>query len=154
MTSHRRISKMFGALVLGGCFHQSKPANSSGPEAGPAEAVESKPSEQKQASEERGERNRQDPGKEAEPDDYCQLEFNLIQYARSDDPRAEEGGVEKTRTCLDEKSDEEILKTSRMRRARPAIPRSAGAGLADVGADSHYVGGTRPGGTGCIEAIP
>ena len=112
MTTHSRISKMFGALVLGGCFHQSRPANSSGPEAGPVEAAESKTVEQKaeNAGRQASENSKTSDAAEAPPEDYCQLEFNLNKYARSSDPAAEEGGVEKIRTCLDEKSDEEILK--------------------------------------------
>jgi hypothetical protein len=111
MANKSKISKMFGALVLGGCFHQSNPANSGEPE---ADTTEAKPAIQDptQPTSENPSRPNQDKSpEEAAPADYCQLEFNLNKYARFNEPGAEEGKVdERVRTCLDDKPDEEILK--------------------------------------------
>lgn len=90
MSQTSTMTKMFGALVLGsgvilaGNSQAEPPKKKEEPISKEAKPVESK--ERAPATEEK---------------DFCQLEFTHIQYSRE--------GETPTKTCLDEKTDKEIL---------------------------------------------
>ena len=87
MSQNTKIAKMFGALVLGSGVMLSASTNAT-----PPEKPDTKP-----------------PSREATPEKppenpYCQLEFTLLQYEKDNAPPIP------SKTCLDGKSDAEILK--------------------------------------------
>ena len=85
MSNGSSISKMFGALVLGGGMLVTTTSLATPPGDSPADT----PADSKRES------------KKKKDNEFCQLEFTLYEYDR-------DGAVE-TKTCLDEKSDKEIL---------------------------------------------
>ena len=84
MSNGSSISKMFGALVLGGGMLVTTTSLATPPGDSPADT----PADSKRESKKKD-------------NEFCQLEFTLYEYDR-------DGAVE-TKTCLDEKSDKEIL---------------------------------------------
>lgn len=106
MNHQNRIPKMFGALVLGG----SLLVNPSITEADPPSNSEVKPPSPPVKT------KRQSPSSATRkpspkpsnlvlerPKNDCQLEFTLYKYKKNDE-------IEAVKTCIDDKSDEEILK--------------------------------------------
>ena len=102
MANGHRVAKMFGVLVLGaGAIVQASEPTT--PEAsaksGPGEQPTTMPTTQPQTKE---------PAKQpttmpaAKPPEHCQLEFTFNRYDRE--------RVQSIKTCLDGKSDEEIMK--------------------------------------------
>ena len=118
MANQSKISKMFGALVLGGCIHQSTPADSTQTASNPAEKSEAKSEVSEVKSEVKNPEQGIEPAprepdatKQAAPEDHCQLEFNLNRYKQFNTMEGgDENSVERIRTCLDEITVEEILK--------------------------------------------
>ena len=118
MSNHTRVSKMFGALVLGG----SLLVHSSPTEADPPKPSSPSPTPTKSMNPEKDPpstrglkaplaqlKNQQTalppPSDQRiqRPKNDCQLEFTHYKYKRDDK-------IESVSTCLDEKNDEEILK--------------------------------------------
>lgn len=100
MHTKSKISKMFGALVLGGGVL----ITSTNSDAEPADNTETSSEDKSPAD---LEKSTAEPLKtpvleKDTPKDNCQLEFTLYKYDRA--------GVEAVKTCLDDKNDEEILK--------------------------------------------
>tara|TARA_B100000683_G_scaffold267744_1_gene301897 strand:+ start:727 stop:1074 length:348 start_codon:yes stop_codon:yes gene_type:complete len=95
MSQSSNISKMFGALVLGGGVLLSNNGKATPPETQETKTPTTQPAPQKEETKKE---------KPTEVNEFCQLEFTHIQYN-------EEGRAKTlTKTCLDEKKDEEILK--------------------------------------------
>ena len=97
MSQSSNIRKMFGALVLGGGVLLSNNG-----EANPPATKDPVPESKETAPQQK------EPTTDTQPEEneFCQLEFTHIQYTG-------EGRTSKktlTKTCLDEKKDEEILK--------------------------------------------
>ena len=100
MENQSKISKMFGALVLGGGMLVTAPNSSADPVVDPDKTTEKNNPEE---TRERLNKPIQDQSIEKNrPADNCQLEFTLYKYHRD--------GVDPIKTCLDDKDDEEILK--------------------------------------------
>ena len=97
MSTSSNISKMFGALVLGGGVLLSNNGEATPPATKNPEATNKEVSPTPKESTE---------DKKNEENEFCQLEFTHIQY------EGEGANQSKTltKTCLDEKKDEEILK--------------------------------------------
>ena len=97
MSQSSNISKMFGALVLGGGVLLSSNGEATPPATQNPEATKKEVSPTQKESTE---------NKKTEENEFCQLEFTHIQYQGE--------GIDQsktlTKTCLDEKKDEEILK--------------------------------------------
>ena len=92
MATPSKISKMFGALVLGGCMHQGTPANADSAPT-PTDASTATPAKTSAPAEvdavadtEAGPK----PDSVAQPNQApCQLEFTLNKYTRFNAPDAE-----------------------------------------------------------------
>ena len=97
MSQSSNIGKMFGALVLGGGMLLSGNG-----EANPPEKDSTTPATKEAAPQK--EESTQD--KKPEENEFCQLEFTHIQY----DGEGRTQTKTLTKTCLDDKKDEEILK--------------------------------------------
>ena len=97
MSQSSNISKMFGALVLGGGVLLSSNGEANPPATKGTEPAKTEPAPTKEDAEQ---------NKKTEENEFCQLEFTHIQY------NGEGRTLTKTltKTCLDEKKDEEILK--------------------------------------------
>jgi len=96
MSQSSNISKMFGALVLGGGVLLSSSGEATPPATkNPEPAAKETTPEKKSTDDKKNKEN-----------EFCQLEFTHIQY------NGEGRTLTKTltKTCLDEKKDEEILK--------------------------------------------
>jgi hypothetical protein len=102
MRNKSKISKMFGALVLGGGILVTSTSSAADPAEIP-EPTKNKPSEEtKESTKEPLHTPRPEKHLEKDaPADHCQLEFTLYKYNRD--------GAEAVKTCLDDKKDEEIL---------------------------------------------
>jgi len=100
MNDTSRISKMFGALVLGGGML----VTSTEVEANPGDKSDDKSSAETKSESPKPADRLEAPSENHQvlpAAQYCQLEFILYKYDRE--------RVEPVRTCLDEKKDEEIL---------------------------------------------
>ena len=96
MSQSSNISKMFGALVLGGGVLLSSSGEATPPaKKTPEPATKETTPEKNTANDKKNEEN-----------EFCQLEFTHIQY----DGEGRTQTKTLTKTCLDEKKDEEILK--------------------------------------------
>ena len=116
MPNRRRVSKMFGALVLGGGLIAQAQALPNPPSNTPKQPPATTPDNMKTVAPDAptkrapGTASKTNPVPSKIPDvrpppgpkTYCQLEFTLNQYDRDD--------VKKVKTCLDGKSHAEILK--------------------------------------------
>jgi hypothetical protein len=102
MDNKSKITKMFGALVLGGGMLVSTTNSVADPGENPEQNSEEKKSEQTTTPTEQPLNPQRDvQTKQDTPEDHCQLEFTLYKYNRE--------GAEAVKTCLDDKKDEEIL---------------------------------------------
>ena len=97
MSTSSNISKMFGALVLGGGVLLSSNGEANPPATQSSTPTTKEPSSPKKESEQ---------DNKPEENQFCQLEFTHIQY----DGEGRTLTKTLTKTCLDEKKDEEILK--------------------------------------------
>ena len=97
MSQSSNISKMFGALILGGGVLLSNNG-----EANPPTKTETKTP----ATESKPPKKEPTQNKTTEENEFCQLEFTHIQY----DGEGRTLTKTPTKTCLDDKKDEEILK--------------------------------------------
>ena len=97
MSQSSSIGKMFGALVLGGGVLLSNNGEANPPATESKEPTTKEPAPQKEES-----------TQEQKPveNEFCQLEFTHIQY----DGEGRTQTKTLTKTCLDDKKDEEILK--------------------------------------------
>ncbi|MEC7987323.1 MAG: hypothetical protein VX278_19285 [Myxococcota bacterium] len=114
MSKKTKVAKMFGALVVGGgllvsCAQAEPESQSDKPT--PKETTPPKETTApKDTSKEASSANREtsspptsaDPEQPHPTDTHCQLSFTLYKYSRD--------GVDPVHTCLDDKSDKEILK--------------------------------------------
>ena len=97
MANGNHIAKLFGVLVLGSSvlLHAAEPGDAPQvPKPGPDESAKPTP----------GDRVQPTPTKAKKPvNKYCQIELTLNRYDRN--------SVQKVTTCLDGKTNAEILKT-------------------------------------------
>ena len=112
MANSSSISKMFGALVLGGCMHQGTPANADSDQNATKTTASTPATENTDSTVvDEAAPATSDSSEARPPEDYCQLKFTHHKYTRFNAPGATlRNKVESVITCLDEKSEEEILK--------------------------------------------
>jgi len=104
MADGNQIAKLFGVLVLGSSFllHAAEPGDApKQPNTGPDDSAKPTPGETAKSAP--GERTPPTPPKAKQPvNKFCQIALTLNQYDRK--------SVQKVTTCLDGKTNAEILK--------------------------------------------
>ena len=95
MKNTSNMTKLFGALVLGGGVILADNSSAEPPKEKKEESTKETRSKESQTKE-------TTVSEETPKEEFCQLEFTHIQYSRD--------GETETKTCLDGKTDEDILK--------------------------------------------